>query len=127
MTKALFAWHDKGGKIQHEIRDVTLGKLVDGQALVQNNFIAATYNDMLRIGSNPAIPGCAASGVIEEISSKTKELKVGDRVLYGAALSGTYSEKNIVPVKHLIKNSFFYPSRHGSRINFPRYDRTCIY
>lgn len=51
----------------------------------------------------PAVLGVEASGKIEEVGAAVKNFKVGDRVAYGTAPLGAYSEKRVLDEKFLVK------------------------
>ena len=96
-----------GGPEVLVLKDEKIGKPGPKEVLVKNLSIGLNYIDVYhRTGLYP-IPlpsgiGLEACGVVEEIGSKVKLFKVGDRVTHASMPIGAYSEKQIMPEEKLI-------------------------
>ena len=96
-----------GGPEVLVLKDEKIGKPGPKEALVKNLSIGLNYIDVYhRTGLYP-IPlpsgiGLEACGIVEEIGSKVKLFKVGDRVAHASMPIGAYSEKQIMPEEKLI-------------------------
>jgi NADPH2:quinone reductase len=51
----------------------------------------------------PAVLGGEAAGMVEEVGPGVTDLKPGDRVAYGNAPAGAYSEARLIPADRLLK------------------------
>ena len=51
----------------------------------------------------PSVIGTEAAGVVEELGSGVTDVKPGDRVAYGNAPIGAYSEARLIPADRLVK------------------------
>ena len=99
--------HKTGGPEVLVWEEVPVGKPGPGEARVRHTAIGLNYIDTyFRSGLYPApLPsglGGEAAGVVEEVGPGVTEVKPGDRVAYGVAPVGAYSEERLVPADRLI-------------------------
>jgi NADPH2:quinone reductase len=67
------------------------------------NFIDVYYRTGLyQAPSLPFTPGSEAAGVVEEVGEGVQEFKPGDRVAYGSAGLGAYSEQRLVAADRVV-------------------------
>ena len=109
MTKAIRI-HQTGGPEVLKWDDVTLpppgqGEVRVKQSAVGLNFIDTYFRTGLYPLPNPlpAIIGSEGAGVVEALGAGVSDLKAGDRVAYGAAPVGAYTEARNVPAARLVK------------------------
>lgn len=107
MTKAIRV-HQAGGPEVLKWEDVDLPAPKQGEARIRHTAIGLNYIDTYhRSGLYPiAMPfvlGSEGAGVVEAIGPGVTEVKVGDRVAYGNAPIGSYSEARIIPAGRLVK------------------------
>jgi len=67
------------------------------------NFIDTYHRTGLYKIPLPSVLGREAAGVIEAVGSGVTDFQVGDRVAYGAAPIGAYSEVRLVPADRVVK------------------------
>lgn len=98
-----------GGIDALEITNVSPRKPNRDEAIVKNTVIGVNYLDIEQRKGNykldlPAIPGCEAVGIIQELGEgATSDFKVGDKVCYCTVPYGAYAEKRVINIKNLIK------------------------
>ena len=107
MTHAI-RFHKTGGPEVLVWEEVQVGKPGPGEARVRHTAVGLNFVDIYnRMGVYPtALPaglGGEAAGVVEEVGPGVSDLKPGDRVAYGSAPSGAYSEARLIPADRLIK------------------------
>lgn len=95
-----------GGPEVLKIRDVTIGKPGNGQALVRLEAAGINFIDIYqRRGTYPVnlpyIPGLEGAGVVEAVGNGVTHIKAGDRVAY-VHEPGAYAERSLVSADHLI-------------------------
>jgi NADPH2:quinone reductase len=96
-----------GGPEVMQLADVPTPQLKPNEALVKIEAIGANFIDVyFREGRYPTqvpfIPGREMSGVVTQIGSEVKEIKVGDRVAQ-TGVPGSYAEYQAVPEGQLVK------------------------
>lgn len=106
MTHAI-RYHKTGGPEVLVWEEVAVGKPGPGEARIRHTAVGLNFVDIYnRSGLYPAqLPsglGGEAAGVVEEVGSGV-DLKPGDRVAYGAAPVGAYSEARLIPADRLLK------------------------
>lgn len=82
-------------------------KPAEGQVLVKIHAAGVNFVDIYqRRGIYPVklpfVPGLEASGVVEAVGEKVKEVRPGDRVAYAGHI-GSYSEYTVIEAERLIK------------------------
>lgn len=107
MTHA-WRFHQTGGPDVLTWEEVTVPKPAAGQVRMRHTAIGLNFLDVyFRSGAYPAqLPsglGSEGAGVVEEIGPDVVDLKPGDRVAYGGAPLGAYSEARLIPADRLIK------------------------
>src|SRR3954471_12031220 len=107
MTHAI-RFHKTGGPEVLVWEDVSVGKTGAGEVRIRHTAVGLNFIDIyLRSGLYPAqLPsglGGEAAGVVEEVGAGVADLKVGDRVAYGAAPLGAYAEARLIPADRLLK------------------------
>ena len=107
MTHAI-RFHKTGGPEVLVWEEVKLGKPGPGEARIRHTAVGLNFVDIYnRSGLYPVqLPsglGGEAAGVVEEVGSGVTDLKPGDRIAYGAAPMGAYSEARLIPADRLIK------------------------
>src|SRR4029077_3165912 len=107
MTHAI-RFHTTGGPEVLAWEEVSVGKPGPGQARIRQTAVGLNFVDIYnRSGLYPAqLPsglGGEGAGVVEEVGPGVTDLKPGDRVAYGAAPLGAYSEARLIPVDRLLK------------------------
>src|SRR3954465_1492535 len=107
MTHAI-RFHKTGGPEVLVWEDVSVGKPGPGEVRIRHTAVGLNFIDIyLRSGLYPAqLPsglGGEAAGVVEEVGAGVTDLKVGDRVAYGAAPLGAYAEARLIPADRLLK------------------------
>ncbi len=106
MVKAIFV-HEYGGPEVLKIGTYTPDTPSKTAVKIKHTAIGVNYIDTYyRTGLYPTtlpfIPGEEAVGVIEEIGSDVKQLKVGDRVAYATISLGAYSESRVIDSNSVI-------------------------
>jgi NADPH2:quinone reductase len=108
MTHAI-RYHKIGGPEVLVWEEVPLGKPGQGEARIRHTAVGLNFVDIYnRSGlyppaSLPAFLGGEAAGVVEEVGPGVTDLKPGDRVAYGNAPAGAYSEARLIPADRLLK------------------------
>src|SRR5947209_10137623 len=107
MTHAI-RFHQTGGPEVLVWEEVDLAKPGPGQALIRHTAVGLNFVDIYnRSGLYPVqLPsglGGEAAGVVEALGEGVTDLKVGDRVAYGAAPKGAYAEARLIPADRLLK------------------------
>ncbi len=101
--------HKTGGPEVLTYEDIQLKEPGQGEVRIKQNAIGLNYIDTyFRTGLYPApgglpmIPGNEGAGVVTAVGPGVTDLKVGDRVAYGAAVGGYAAERNIA-AERLVK------------------------
>ncbi len=101
--------HKTGGPEVLTYEDIQLKDPGQGEVRIKQNAIGLNYIDTyFRTGLYPApgglpmIPGNEGAGVVVAVGPGVTDLKVGDRVAYGAAVGGYAAERNIA-AERLVK------------------------
>ncbi len=101
--------HKTGGPEVLTYEDIQLKDPGQGEVRMKQNAIGLNYIDTyFRTGLYPApgglpmIPGNEGAGVVTAVGPGVTDLKVGDRVAYGAAVGGYAAERNIA-AERLVK------------------------
>ena len=100
-TKA-FLVHEIGNYSSLCLEQVEIPKLRKREVLIRNHAIGLNFFDIeyrrgsLRSPKMPFIPGMEGVGEIVDIGSFVPEMKIGQRVAYGTALSGAYAEYSVI-------------------------------
>ena len=107
MAKAIRIY-ETGGPEVLKWEDFDPGEPGKGQVLIRNSAIGVNFIDIYhRTGLYPAILpggiGVEACGVVEAVGAEVSEFSVGDRVAYGAAPLGAYSEVHVMPEHRLVR------------------------
>jgi len=107
MTHAI-RFHKTGGPEVLVWDEVKVGKPGSGEARIRHTAVGLNFLDIYqRSGLYPLqLPsglGSEAAGVVEEVGPGVTDLKPGDRVAYGAAPIGAYSEERLIPAERLLK------------------------
>jgi NADPH2:quinone reductase len=87
---------------------VEVGKPGPGEARIRHTAVGVNFIDIYyRAGAYPVqLPsglGSEAAGMVEEVGPGVTDLKPGDRVAYGNAPLGAYSEERLIPADRLVK------------------------
>ena len=101
-------YHQQGGPEVLKWEEVELGKPGPGEVRIRHTAVGLNYVDTYQRSGLYPMPlpsplGGEAAGVIEELGPGVADLKVGDRVAYGAAPLGGYSEARLIPAARLLK------------------------
>jgi NADPH2:quinone reductase len=101
-------FHETGGPEVLRWEEVELGKPGQGEVRIRHTAVGLNYVDTYQRSGLYPMPlpsplGGEGAGVIEEVGPGVADLKVGDRVAYGSAPLGAYSEARIVPAARLVK------------------------
>ncbi|MGH6682274.1 MAG: quinone oxidoreductase family protein [Bradyrhizobium sp.] len=107
MTHAI-RFHRAGGPEVLVWEEVSLAKPGPGETRIRHTAVGLNFVDIYnRSGLYPLqLPsglGGEAAGVVEEVGPGVTDLKPGDRVAYGAAPLGAYSEARLIPADRLLK------------------------
>ena len=97
-----------GGPEVMEYTDIEVGKPGPGEVRIRHTAVGLNFVDIYnRSGLYPAqLPsglGSEAAGVVEEVGSGVTDLKPGDRIAYGSAPMGAYSEARLIAADRLLK------------------------
>jgi len=97
-----------GGPEVLEWQSVEVGKPGPGQVRVRHTAVGLNYVDTYQRSGLYQMPlpsslGSEAAGVVEEVGDGVGDLKPGDRVAYGNAPLGAYSEARLIPADRLVK------------------------
>ncbi|HEY5609377.1 MAG TPA: quinone oxidoreductase [Alphaproteobacteria bacterium] len=106
MPKALVI-HQPGGPSCMQWEDVEVGDPGPGAARIKQTALGANFVDIyFRSGlyphALPFITGMEGAGVVEAVGKGVKNVKPGDRVVYGGEL-GAYAEARLIPAARLVK------------------------
>jgi NADPH2:quinone reductase len=107
MTHAI-RFHKAGGPEVLVWEEVQVGKPGPGEARIRHTAVGLNFIDIYhRTGLYPLpMPsglGGEGAGVVEEVGAGVTDLKPGDRVAYGNAPLGAYSEARLIPADRLLK------------------------
>ncbi|MCW5703480.1 MAG: quinone oxidoreductase [Bradyrhizobium sp.] len=107
MTHAI-RFHKTGGPEVLSWEEVQVGKPGAGEARIRHTAVGLNFIDIYhRTGLYPLpMPsglGGEGAGVVEEVGAGVTDLKPGDRVAYGNAPLGAYSEARLIPADRLLK------------------------
>jgi NADPH:quinone reductase len=107
MTHAI-RFHKPGGPEVLVWEQVDVGKPGPGEARVRHTAVGLNFVDIYNRSGLYPVPlpsglGGEAAAVVEEIGPGVTDLKPGDRVAYGSAPAGAYSEARLIPADRLIK------------------------
>ena len=107
MTHAI-RFHKTGGPEVLVWEEVQVGKPGPGEARIRHTAVGLNFIDIYNRSGLYQVPlpsglGCEAAGVVEEVGPGVTDLKPGDRVAYGAAPLGGYSEARLIPAERLLK------------------------
>src|SRR5438105_11443878 len=107
MTHAI-RFHSTGGPDVLVWEEVSVGKPGPGEARIRHTAVGLNFIDIYnRSGLYPvALPsglGSEAAGIVEEVGPGVTDLKPGDRIAYGSAPLGAYSEARLIPADRLLK------------------------
>ncbi len=86
-----------------EVPEPRAGEIVMRHTAVGVNFVDVYQRTGLYRNPLPFIPGSEAAGRVEEVGEGVLELRAGDRVAYGNAPPGAYSERRVVPADRVVK------------------------
>ncbi|MBV9900695.1 MAG: quinone oxidoreductase [Alphaproteobacteria bacterium] len=97
-----------GGPEVLEWQQVEVGKPGPGQARVRHTAVGLNFVDTYQRSGLYQMPlpsglGSEAAGVVEEVGEGVADIKPGDRVAYGNAPLGAYSEARLIPADRLVK------------------------
>src|ERR1700761_2688843 len=107
MTHAI-RFHKTGGPEGLVWEEVAVGKPGPGEARIRHTAVGLNFVDIynrsgLYPGQLPSGLGGEGAGVVEGVGSGVTSVKPGDRVAYGAAPIGAYSEARLIPADRLLK------------------------
>ena len=107
MTHAI-RFHKTGGPEVLDWEEVQVGKPGPGEARIRHTAVGLNFVDIynrsgLYPGQLPSGLGGEGAGVVEEVGAGVTAVKPGDRVAYGAAPIGAYSEARLIPADRLLK------------------------
>jgi NADPH2:quinone reductase len=107
MTHAI-RFHKPGGPEVLVWDQVDVGKPGPGEARVRHTAVGLNFVDIYNRSGLYPVPlpsglGGEAAAVVEEIGPGVTDLKPGDRVAYGSAPAGAYSEARLIAADRLIK------------------------
>lgn len=107
MTHAI-RFHKTGGPEVLSWEEVQVGKPGPGEARIRHTAVGLNFIDIYhRTGLYPLpLPsglGGEGAGVVEEVGAGVTDLKPGDRVAYGNAPLGAYSQARLIPADRLLK------------------------
>jgi NADPH2:quinone reductase len=107
MTHAI-RFHKTGGPEVLVWEEVQVGKPGPGEARIRHTAVGLNFIDIYNRTGLYQVPlpsglGGEAAGVVEEVGPGVTDLKAGDRVAYGAAPLGGYSEARLIPAERLLK------------------------
>src|SRR4029450_2106781 len=107
MTHAI-RFHQTGGPEVLTWEEVQVGKPGPGEARIRHTAVGLNFIDTPPPSGPCQAPlpsglGGEAAGVVEEVGPGVTDLKPGDRVAYGAAPLGGYSEARLIPAEPLLQ------------------------
>jgi NADPH:quinone reductase len=100
--------HKTGGPEVLTWEEVEIGKPGPGEARIRQTAVGLNFIDTYNRGGiypvpMPTVLGNEAAGIIEELGPGVTDLKVCDRVAYGNAPIGSYTEARLIPAGRLVK------------------------
>jgi NADPH2:quinone reductase len=100
--------HTLGGPEVLRWEEIDVGPPGRGEVRLRHTAVGLNFIDVYeRTGlyavQLPAVPGKEGAGVVDELGSGVRQLKVGDRVAYSAQSSGAYSEARVLPAERLVR------------------------
>jgi NADPH2:quinone reductase len=100
--------HKPGGPEVLSWDDITVAPPGEGEAQIRHTAVGLNYIDTYhRTGlyalPMPAVIGSEGAGVVEAVGPGVADIKRGDRVAYGNAPVGSYSEVRNIPAGRLVK------------------------
>jgi len=100
--------HEHGGPEVMKWEEIEVGAPGDNEVRLRHTAVGLNYLDTYhRTGlykiALPSVIGSEGCGVVEAVGAKVTDLKVGDRVAYGSAPIGSYSEARLIPADRLVK------------------------
>lgn len=112
-------FHKPGGPDVMQYQDITLDEPKQDEVRLRHTAIGVNYIDTYhRSGAYPLpLPsglGLEAAGVVEAVGRGVTNLKVGDRVAYGAGPIGSYSQARNMPASRLAKLPDTIPDETGA-------------
>ena len=107
MTHAI-RFHKTGGPEVLVWEEVPVGKPGPGEARIRHTAVGLNFIDIYNRSGLYQVPlpsglGGEGAGVVEEVGSGVTDVKPGDRVAYGNAPVGAYSEARLIPADRLLK------------------------
>lgn len=101
-------FHEVGGPEVLRWEEVEVGPPGAGEARIRHtavglNFIDVYYRKGLYRTALPSGLGNEGAGVVEAVGAGVTDLEPGDRVAYGFAPLGAYSESRLIPADRLVK------------------------
>ena len=107
MAKAIRI-HELGGPNVLRWEDVQIDNPGPGEVRIRQTAVGLNFIDTYHrtgvypLGKLPAILGMEGAGVVEEVGSDVSEFEAGNRVAYGTAPMGAYTEERVLPARYLI-------------------------
>ena len=100
--------YEQGGPEVMKFEKIDLGDVGAKEIKIKHtaiglNFIDTYHRSGLYPLPTPSGLGMEGAGIIEEIGSEVKDLKVGDRVVYAAPPVGSYSQSRLMPADRAVK------------------------
>ncbi|MCL4799537.1 MAG: quinone oxidoreductase [Burkholderiales bacterium] len=97
-----------GGPEVLELQEVQVGDPGPGQIRIRHHAIGLNYLDTYQRSGLyklelPSGLGSEAAGVVEAVGSGVADLRPGDRVAYGGAPLGAYSDVRLMPAERVVK------------------------
>jgi NADPH:quinone reductase len=107
MTHAI-RFHRTGGPEVLVWEDIGIGKPGPGEARIRHTAVGLNFVDIYYRSGLYAVPlpsglGGEGAGVVVEVGPGVTDLRPGERVAYGAAPIGAYSEERLIPADRLLK------------------------
>lgn len=100
--------HQAGPAESLKFEPVAVGRPLPGEIRLRHTAIGVNFHDIyVRSGlyqtlALPGIPGIEGVGIVTELGSEVKNLKLGDRVAYIHRGYGAYSEERLLPAQAAI-------------------------
>ncbi len=108
MPHAMRIEHHGGPEVMQWV-DVPMPEPAAGQVRLRHTAIGVNFVDVYnRAGvykgaQLPFTPGAEAAGVVDKLGEEVTALKVGDRVVYQNASTGSYAEYCLIPADRVVK------------------------
>jgi NADPH2:quinone reductase len=101
-------FHSVGGPEVLVFEEVAVGKPGPGEVRIRHTAVGLNFIDVYHRSGLYPVPlpsglGNEAAGVVEEIGPQVQDLAPGDRVAYGFAPLGAYSQSRLIPADRLVK------------------------